>query len=116
MNERIPERDWKQWRTLNATTLERFCTRILEEAAAFATGAGSAHARYHELFDLLRERNEEMARVFDDQRRSNAYRQMAYAVSAGIVVPAELDGLSDETRAAVQGLTATLGGDSIPTF
>jgi hypothetical protein len=106
MNGRIPERDWKQWRTLCATALERFCTRILEEAAAFSSGTGSAHSRYHELFDLLRERNHEMATVFDDQRRSNAYRQMSYAIEAGIVLPAELDGFSDETRAAVQVLIA----------
>jgi len=108
MDDRIPERDWKQWRTLCATALERFCTRILGEAAAFATGTGSAHSRYLELFDLLRERNQEMARVFDDQRRSNAYRQMAYAVAAGIVLPAELDGFSEQTRATVQMMSASL--------
>jgi hypothetical protein len=106
MNGHLPERDWKQWRTLSAGALERFCARILKEAAAFAADTGSAHSRYLELFQLIRERNQEMARVFDNQRRSNAHLQMAYAITAGIVLPAELDEFSDETRSAVQVLIA----------
>ena len=104
MNGRIPERDWKQWRVLSQTALERLCGRILDRAAAFARGSESAHTRYLELFNFLHERNEEMARVFDDQRRSNAWQQISNAVAAGIVTPEELDGFSDETRAIVQVL------------
>ncbi len=104
MNDRIAERDWKQWRLLSEMALDRFCGRILDRAAAFARGSGSAHSRYLDLFDFLRDRNREMASVFDDQRRSNACRQIADAVAAGIVTPAELDRFSDETRAHVQAL------------
>ncbi len=105
MQRQIPERDWKQWRRLSADALERFCGRILEESAAFARHGGSAHARYLELFRLLGERNEQMAAVFDDQRRSNAYRQIASAVVAGIVSPEELEVFSDETQSVIRMLT-----------
>jgi hypothetical protein len=102
MDQQIPERDWKQWRRISALALEAFCARVVEEAATFAKRAGSAHSRYLELWQYMRERDEEMASIFDDQRRSNAYLQMARAISVGVVPRTALSDFSDESRAVLE--------------
>ena len=94
----IAERDWKAWRKLSADALERFCSKILHEAGSFRDGPGSAHSRYLELFRHLRKRDDEIATVFNDQRRSNALLQIAAAVSSGIVSRDELACFSKETQ------------------
>ena len=102
----IPERDWKAWRRLSTDALERFCGRILDEAGSFNKASGSAHSRYLELFRYLRERDDEIAEVFNDQRRSNAYSQIAAAVRTEIVRRDELKVFSTETQEFVQALTS----------
>lgn len=102
----IPERDWKAWRRLSADALERFCERVLDEIGAFRKPSGSAHSRYLELFRYLHDRDDEMAEVFNDQRRSNAYLQIATAVRMRIVSPEELTVFSTETKELVEALSA----------
>lgn len=104
MDRQIPERDWKQWRKVSASALEAFCRRILEESAAFARGPGTAHSRYLDLFRYLRERDEQIGTIFDNQRRSTAYRQIAAAISTGVVARETLSSFSDETRAVIERL------------
>ena len=102
----IPERDWKAWRKLSADALERFCDHILDEVGSFRTASGSGHSRYLALFRYLRERDDEIAEVFNDQRRSNAYLQIAAAVRTGIVNREELTVFSTETQSRIEALTA----------
>jgi hypothetical protein len=102
----IPERDWKAWRKLSARALERFCGRILDEVGSFRTASGTAHSRYLELFRYLRERDDEIGEVFNDQRRSNAYLQIAAAVRTEIVHRDELTVFSAETRVLLDTLTS----------
>lgn len=101
----IPEGDWKAWRKLSAEALERFCGRILDEAGSFRTASGSAHSRYLDLFRYLRKRDGEIAEVFNDQRRSNAYLQIAAAVRMGLVRREELTVFSAETQELLEALT-----------
>lgn len=105
MMRQIPERDWKAWRRLSADALERFCSSILDEAGSFRQRSGSAHSRYLELFRHLRERDAQIATVFNDQRRSNAFQQIAAAVGTGIVSREELSVFSEDTQAIVEILT-----------
>jgi lipid II:glycine glycyltransferase (peptidoglycan interpeptide bridge formation enzyme) len=102
----IPERDWKAWRKLSSHALEMFCVRVLDEASSFREGPGSAHSRYLELFRHLRKRDDEIAEVFNDQRRSNAYAQITAAVRTEIVTREELTVFSAETQALIEALTA----------
>lgn len=74
----------------------------MDEAGAFSGRPGSAHSRYLELFRYIRERDEEIAAVFDDQRRSTAYVQIARAISAGVIRRMELNLFSEETRAVIE--------------
>jgi len=101
----FPESDWKQWRKLSAAALERYCTRILDESAAFANDKGTAHERYLRLYRHIHKRDDVMATVFNDQRRSTAFVQIAAAVTAGIIDFEELDVLSEETQAVIAFLT-----------
>jgi hypothetical protein len=102
MDRQIPEADWKKWRKISEAALERFCGRILGEAAAFERAAGTAHERYLKLHALVSERDDDIAAVFNDQRRSTAYRQIAQAVADGIVTREELASFSEDTQAVVR--------------
>lgn len=101
----IPEHDWKAWRKLSAAALERFCGRVLDEAGSFRDASGTAHSRYLELFRYLRARDAEIADVFNDQRRSNAYLKIAVALRAAIINRDELTVFSAETQAFLEKLT-----------
>ena len=71
MKHEIPESDWNIFRQLRLVALERFCKRVLDEVPRFSfeTERGY-HERYLELLGWLGERNDELAKAFDDPRRS----------------------------------------------
>ena len=104
----IRESDWKLWRALSKEALERHCQKILTEAAGLATGEESAHERYLKLYRLVKRRDEEIADVFNDPRRSRAYLQIALAVRKRIITRAELGRFSEETRNVVSGVADAL--------
>ena len=98
----IPEKDWRIFRKLREVALERFCAQVLNDAARIAAErTTSAHARYGELFDLMHDRDHELASAFDNPRRSTAFTQLVLMVRLGLLTPGELAGLGDETRQAV---------------
>jgi hypothetical protein len=104
---RISEADWKRWRKLSEVALERYCANVLGQVAKFKEGSDSSHARYVKLFAHLRKCDDQLASVFNDQRRSTAYFQIAAAVQLGIIDRDDLDELSDETQAVVEMLAGT---------
>ena len=104
----IPEADWKLWRKLSPIALERFCEKALDDVVQVARGGDDAHARYHRVFKTLRERDNVIAAVFDDQRRSNAVLQITRAVVEGILTPEEVLLFSEKTRAAISFLSGDL--------
>ena len=74
----IPESDWRRFKEVHAKLLERYCSRVLEEVAATCQDTkGSAHERYLKVFKLIDERDKEIARLFNDYRRSTALMQLA---------------------------------------
>ena len=97
----IAESDWKVWRALSKEALERFCQKILTEAATLEKGETSAHARYLKLFQLVKRRDKEIAEVFNDMRRSTAYLQIALAARREIITKDELERFSEETQRVV---------------
>ena len=100
----IPESDWKTWRKMSNVALERFCSDALEGVRAITLREGSTHARYRELFAFLRERDDIIAAIFDDQRRLNAFLQMARALSENVLHSSEIGKLSEESQAIVRML------------
>jgi hypothetical protein len=104
MNNGISERDWRIFRELHAVAEERLCARILEEirGQVAAVHGGPSRERYRELLGLIESRNDELARGFDDFRRSTALAQLGIIHSMGLLNGAELRRLSPETLQVVE--------------
>src|SRR5690625_163086 len=69
----MPEADWKKFKKVRLKALERLSQRILDESRNIcAEKSLTAHERYGKLYDLIQERDKEMARAFDDFSRSTA--------------------------------------------
>ena len=106
MSQHLPEADWKLFRKVRAVALDRFCERTLTEIVTTAsTDPRAAHDRYVAIYDLLQTRDKELARAFDDLKRSQAIPQLAVMLSLGLVTKAELGQFGAETQAAVGYIT-----------
>jgi hypothetical protein len=102
MSRDLPESDWKAFRKLREVALARFCERVLGEIGSIAsTGATSYHDRYLKIYRLIGNRDEELARAFNDPRRSRAIFQLAAIKSYGLLSEEELLSFTPETREAV---------------
>lgn len=102
MGRDISEADWRHLRRLKPVALDRFCQRVLAEVTTLAAeGSSSAHERYLALFDLIQERDGDLADAFNNLRRSTALVQLTRLRSLGLVTDSEFDEFSAETREAV---------------
>ena len=67
----IKESYWKVFRKLHPVAVEQYCERVLAESESLHRDTTrSAHERYRALYRLFRERDKELARLFDDFRRT----------------------------------------------
>jgi hypothetical protein len=93
----IKESDWKVFKPLRVLALERFSERVLDEIARISSDNGkSKHERYVAIYRLVRERDKDIASIFDFQRRSTALRQVVAFLSEGLMTDEELRGFSPE--------------------
>ena len=60
------------------------------------------HERYLKVYALIRNRDQTMARAFNDPKRSMAIFQLANIVEEGLLTDDELKQFSAETREAVE--------------
>src|ERR1700730_7202986 len=94
----IKESDWKLFRRLHAVAVERFCQQVIEEInRATSNCTEDYHKRYLEVFNLMMDRNEEMARAFDDPRRSTAFFLLANIKASDLLTDEEFSQFSPET-------------------
>lgn len=94
----IPEPDWRLFKEVRVVALDRLCHQILGECQTVCTdNALSAHHRYLKLYELIRRRDEDIQRAFDDFRRSTAIVCLATMWHLGLVTQAELDQFSPDT-------------------
>jgi hypothetical protein len=101
----ITEPDWKVLRRLHPLALERFCECLLAKIdRASRDGAKSHHARYLEIFRIVQQGDREIARLFDNPRRSCALTMLAQIRSRGLLTEDEFSSLSPETRSVVKML------------
>ncbi len=105
MAPQINEADWEVFRELRVNALERFCQRVLSEVSLLAgeTARGS-HDRYLEIFQLLHNRDKQLADAFNDPRRSTAFSQLLHMRYQGLLTDEEFARFSPETRAKVESL------------
>ena len=82
----IKEPDWKVLRRVHPLALERFCESVLAEIVRVARdGAKSHHARYLQIFRIIKQSDGEIARLFDNPRRSHALTMLAQIRSQGLL-------------------------------
>ena len=98
----IKESDWKLLSQLRTEALERFCQRVLSEIEGIsANKAMSAHQRYLEVYQAIQRHDEEIARIFNDHRRSTAFFELAAIWSHGLLTPEEFQRFSPEIRSVL---------------
>lgn len=98
MNE-IDEPDWKHLRELKSVALERLCARILQQVAPQCDlNGGTNHQRFLKAFSLIETGNADIARAFDDLRRSNALERLRMMISLKLISDEELQGFSSGLR------------------
>ena len=106
----VAEADWKRFRELRELALERFCKRVLVELEPLVqNGSRTYHERYLDVFHLLKERDRELARAFDDPRRSHMIEHLAAMRASGLVEAGELVLFTADTRRAVEALAKAVG-------
>jgi hypothetical protein len=102
MSQQIPESDWKVLRELKPVLLERFCQRALAELTRMANdNRGTHHERYLRIFQLLQKQDDDLARAFDDVRRSNALTKLTVIRSLGLLTDEEFVRFRPETRNSI---------------
>ena len=107
MSSNIPEADWRRFKEVHAKSVERFCSRILKEVtAASQSTEGTAHDRYLKIFELINQRNQEMAQAFDDFRRSTAVMQLGIMRRMKLLTDEELSLFSEQTRTHIQSIAS----------
>ena len=113
MSSHIPESDWRHFKRVHNELLERYCARALDELAAqLKTGDGTAHDRYVRAYKLLKNRDEEIARAFDDFRRSTAVMQLAIMRAMRLLTDEDLSVFSEQTQDQVRGITSVVGAQA----
>jgi len=103
MQDRIKESDWKIYRRLHQTALERFCDKVLAEIQYFVgEREKSSHERYLEIYKRIHERNDTLADLFDDKKRSNAVFKLANMRYHNLVTDEEFAEFSQDLRDHVE--------------
>ncbi len=99
----VSERDWKVFKKVHPLALERMCERILADVNKILQKPGdSAHERYLALYRLVEKRDDEIARIFNNYRRSTAFFQIAMMESERLLTPEEWQEFSPELRQHVE--------------
>lgn len=99
----FPESDWKIFRALREVALERFCKRVLAEMESLRTDAlRTNHERYLDIWQLMSERDNELALAFNDPKRSQMIRQLIAMHTYGLLEQSDLDKLSQGTRDTIE--------------
>ena len=96
-------KSWKVFRELRQVALERLCDKILTEAKAEIERPGkSSHEKYLTLYKLIEKRDNDVARSFNDFRRSTALAQIGIIHSMGLFTGEELRRFSSETLQIIE--------------
>ena len=103
----IKESDWKFFNAVRSEALQRFCQKVLLEIKGIDSDpTKSFHQRYLEIYRVVRDRDKELAKVFDYLRRSTALIQIAALRTRGLLNEDEFMRFSEETRNIVNELLA----------
>jgi len=95
----IRESDWRIFRDLHGTLMERFCERVLEDLTRAATNPKQdASERFSAVARLVRERTKDLNDLAD-HRRSTAFLIIARMYNREkLFLPGEFERFTQETR------------------
>jgi uncharacterized protein YjgD (DUF1641 family) len=103
MSLEIAESDWKVFRKLHAVALERFFERAVSEIERLVSDQGkTSRERYWDAVEFIKSNRKELARLFDDMRRSTALIQLASIYSQKLLTAEEMSQFSPKAREMVQ--------------
>jgi len=95
----ISQSDWKTLRKLHPIALDRYCQAVLTEIGKLSCAtAQSPHRRYLDVYQLIKKRDAEMGRIFNELRKSQAFLCIAVLKSHGLLTEEEFSGFSEELR------------------
>jgi len=101
----IPEKDWKQLRSIQNRVLDDACARILTRAESIVQNReGRNHQAYMDLWALLDKEDDEIALMFNELKRSTALLKLAQWRSHGLLSENDLALFSEETQTMVKAI------------
>lgn len=107
MSPDIPESDWRRFKEVRATLLERYCLRVLSELGDVAASRdGTALERYLRAYKMIERHDKEIARAFNDLRRSTAIWQLGIMRRMNLLSDEDLSVFSEQTRIRVLGVAS----------
>lgn len=93
------EADWKKFTKLKEIALERFCEMVLDESRKICDRENTtAHENYVALYQIIRKRDKEIARLFDGHSRSRADLQLLGMYNFELISEDDLSQFSEETQ------------------
>ncbi len=103
MPQDIPASDWKVFRKLQPIALDRFCQRVLAELTRLACYSGmDNNQRYLAIYTPVKERDKELANMFDGLSRSNAMFQLMLIQARQLLKEEEMAQFTPETRERIR--------------
>lgn len=101
--QQISEADWHILTRLKPEALDRLCSRILKKATKIAEDEtqGNTHERYLKLYRHINNSDKDVARCFNDWRRSDAFIILANWKREKLVTDQEFGTFSESTRNSV---------------
>jgi hypothetical protein len=102
MMRQIKESDWRILRQLKSQALELLCKEILLEIEQInADTSRTFHERYLSIYKILRQRDKEIADIFDGFSRSTALIRLAAMKRRGLLTDDEFSRFSQETKEVI---------------
>ncbi len=99
----FPEPDWRIFREVIKSALERYFVRTLDEVSSLTADTSlPPRDRYHGLYQLVQNRDRELASAFDNPRRSTALFQLVRLRHLDLISDEEFARFSAETRQRVE--------------
>lgn len=107
MMERIPEKDWKYFHSLQESLIQRYCGETLLHIRNIASGkSGNNLRRYQDIWQYIEKREKTLVRVLNDFRRSNAVLKIIWIRKLGLFTDAEFDEFSEEAKSIIKNYEA----------
>jgi hypothetical protein len=95
----ISEADWKVFRKLHPTVVNRYCQKVLREISRLGAEENkSDHERYLAVFQAIQNHDREIALLFNNPRRSSALMQMMAINNRELFTDEELSLFSNDIR------------------